>query len=382
VSHTEAMPPRRRRRWVRIVAVSAAVVAVSGMTTTAALGRFGGDGGGTQAASNLPPATTEVAVTTLVATEEFAGTLGYGDTSTVSVLASSTSGVEDGSRIVTWRPGVSEVIERGETVYAVNAEPVVLMYGGMPFFRSLTAGNAGADVEQLEENLAELGYEDFTVDNEYTAATADAVTAWQEDVGLTGTGVFDPATVVVTGGAVRVAELLAPLGGAASGEILSYTGTEREITVELEVSDQQLVEEDLPVTITLPDGTSVDGTVNEIGTVVTGGTGTEDAGVAQGQQQEEPATFEITITVDDTEALGDWETAPVEVLLETDRREDVLAVPVGALVALAEGGYGVQIVEGGVTRYVAVETGLFADGMVEVAGGGIAEGTVVGVPAS
>jgi peptidoglycan hydrolase-like protein with peptidoglycan-binding domain len=347
---------------------------------------FGGGDSGTPAASNLPPATAAVAVTTLVATEEFDGTLGYGDTATVSVLAAGAegagTGVEGaGTGVVTWRPGVAEVIERGEPVYSVNAEPVVLMYGEMPFFRNLTVGDTGSDVEQLEENLSELGYDDFTVDNEYTSATVDAVAAWQEDVGRDATGAFDAASATVTTGAIRVAELVAPLGGAASGEILSYTGTERQITVELEVADQQLVEEDMPVTVTLPDGTNVGGTVSEIGTVVTGGTEPAEAGAGQGQE-EEPTTFEVTITVDDTEALGDWETAPVEVLLETDRREDVLAVPVGALVALAEGGYGVQVVAGTATRYVAVETGLFAAGMVEISGDQVSEGTVVGVPAS
>jgi len=37
-------------------------------------------------------------------------------------------------------------------------------------------------------------------------------------------------------------------------------------------------------------------------------------------------------------------------------------VPVGALVALAEGGYGVQVIEGSTARYIAVKTGMFAGG--------------------
>jgi hypothetical protein len=50
------------------------------------------------------------------------------------------------------------------------------------------------------------------------------------------------------------------------------------------------------------------------------------------------------------------------------------------LLALAEGGYGLQIVESGGTRVVAVKTGLFADGRVEVSGAGLAAGLTVGVP--
>jgi multidrug efflux system membrane fusion protein len=60
----------------------------------------------------------------------------------------------------------------------------------------------------------------------------------------------------------------------------------------------------------------------------------------------------------------------------------VLTVPVAALLALSEGGYGVQVVEGTGTRIVAVETGLFADGRVEISGSGIAAGTNVGVPST
>jgi len=58
----------------------------------------------------------------------------------------------------------------------------------------------------------------------------------------------------------------------------------------------------------------------------------------------------------------------------------VLAVPVAALLALPEGGFGVEIVEGNTTRIVAVKTGMFAAGRVEVSGEGIAEGMKVGVP--
>jgi multidrug efflux system membrane fusion protein len=61
-------------------------------------------------------------------------------------------------------------------------------------------------------------------------------------------------------------------------------------------------------------------------------------------------------------------------------RPDVLAVPVPALLALAEGGYGVQVVEGDTTRTVAVETGLFADGKVEITGNGLQAGLKVAVP--
>jgi hypothetical protein len=58
----------------------------------------------------------------------------------------------------------------------------------------------------------------------------------------------------------------------------------------------------------------------------------------------------------------------------------VLTVPVAALVALAEGGFGVEVVAGDSRRYVAVEAGLFADGRAEVTGAGLRQGMLVVVP--
>ena len=71
----------------------------------------------------------------------------------------------------------------------------------------------------------------------------------------------------------------------------------------------------------------------------------------------------------------------MDVRFVASERPDVLTVPVAALVALAEGGYGLQVIEGGTARYVAVELGMFADGRVEVSGDGLAEGVTVGMPA-
>ncbi len=55
-------------------------------------------------------------------------------------------------------------------------------------------------------------------------------------------------------------------------------------------------------------------------------------------------------------------------------------MPIVALLARPEGGFGVEIVEGSATRVVPVRTGMFANGRVEISGDGIAEGASVGVP--
>ena len=54
----------------------------------------------------------------------------------------------------------------------------------------------------------------------------------------------------------------------------------------------------------------------------------------------------------------------------------MLAVPVEAVLALAEGGYAVEVVDGATTHLVGVELGPFVDGQVEVVGD-VAEGDTV-----
>lgn len=68
--------------------------------------------------------------------------------------------------------------------------------------------------------------------------------------------------------------------------------------------------------------------------------------------------------------------------LTGETRKGVLSVPVNSLLALAEGGFEVQVVEDGKVREVEVELGMFGKGRVEVKGDALKEGMLVGVPAS
>jgi hypothetical protein len=356
-----------------------AAVLVAGVGTAAALG-FGGDPKPAPARSSLPPATAEVTRTTLTQTETVSGILGYGDAVAVTARASGAAaagGASGGGTggTVTWLPAVGAIVTRGKPVYKVDDRPVVLIYGSTPMYRGLVPGDDGADVKQLEQNLSALGYGGFTVDSEYTSATVDAVERWQEDLGLDETGTVDLSQVLVAPGQIRIAEHKLAAGDTASGAVLAWTGTTRLVTVNLDVNKQHLVKTGIAATIELPDGTTVAGTVTSVGTVATTST------TGSGNQAQSSTTIDVTVSAADQEALGTLDSAPVDVVLQADKREDVLTVPVNALVALREGGYGVQVVEATGTRYVAVKTGMFAAGRVEVTGDGIAEGTVVGVPA-
>jgi hypothetical protein len=86
------------------------------------------------------------------------------------------------------------------------------------------------------------------------------------------------------------------------------------------------------------------------------------------------------VTVGFNSAPQGMDEAAVSVGFTASQRDDVLTVPVAALLGLAEGGYGVELVEDAGTRIVGVRTGLFADSRVEVSGGGLTAGQRVGMP--
>jgi multidrug efflux pump subunit AcrA (membrane-fusion protein) len=120
--------------------------------------------------------------------------------------------------------------------------------------------------------------------------------------------------------------------------------------------------------VTLPDAKTAAGTVSDVGTVAT-----TPAGGAAGASP----TIPVVLTLSDPTAAGDLDQAPVTVNITTATAKDVLAVPVGALVQLLDGGHAVQVKDGDQVRYVPVQLGLFAGGWVQVAGEGLAEGQTV-----
>jgi peptidoglycan hydrolase-like protein with peptidoglycan-binding domain len=364
----------------KLLITGAAVVILGGAGAGFVLAR-GSDAEEPAANPALPPATAEVTRTTLMETKSVAGTLGYGDQVPIRAAERGT---------LTWIAPVGAKVRRGTPLFKVDERPLVALYGSVPLYRTLREGTKGRDVRQLERNLAALGYTGFTVDDTYTAATAEVVRTWQARHGLPATGTVELGQVVFLPGSVRIAGHTALVGdtiGGASGEggasVLSYTGTTKKVTVELEVADQALAVKGRRVTVTVPGRGTVKGRISKVGTVVTA-QGTTPDGTSPAPDQTSSAAsdarLEVTLTIANQKALGALDAAPVDVDFVSNKREDVLAVPVVALLALTQGGFGVEVVDGATTRIVPVKTGVFAAGRVEVSGGGITDGTLVGVP--
>lgn len=356
--------PRRRRGRGRRVAGLLVAVAVIGTAGAAVNGLLNGDRTAGKTVSALPPATTTVTRQTLLDTREADGDLGYGPTTTAVSRKPGT---------VTWLPDSGDTIARGKSLYRLDTKPVVLMYGKTPAYRDLRIGTEGRDVEQLERNLKALGYDGFTVDDEYTDSTADAVRQWQEDRNLDETGVVELGRVVFAAGKVRVDSLEAEAGQptAPGQKVLSYTGTDKVITVKLETEDQRVAKEGAKASVTLPGGRTVSGKVTEVATIIEPG---------EGQGAEPETRVEALVSLGRQKAAKGLDKAAVDVTFTASKRKNVLTVPIAALVALQEGGYGVEVVEGGKSRYVGVKTGLFSGGRVEISGDGLAEGMSVGMP--
>jgi multidrug efflux system membrane fusion protein len=339
------------------------------------------------------PDTTTVTRQTLVDVTTVDGTLAYGPEQLIESRIAGT---------VTALPAVGATLDRGRVLFRIDDKPVVLLIGTLPAYRALTAGHAavanadaggagpgtdpgagggpgggsgaavpatkGADVKEFETNLKALGYSGFTVDEQYSQQTAAAVRRWQKDLGLPQTGVVELGRVLYVPGPLRVTKLKASLGAVTNGPVLSYTSTVRLVTANVPEHDQALAKVGTRVTVALPTGTEVPGRVQSVRTPDSDQTAAD----------QEPA-LDVVVGLDDPAAVRDLDDGPARVRFVAQQRRDVLVVPVGALLALAEGGYGLEVIEGGGSRIVAVTTGLFADGKVEVSGPDIREATTVGM---
>ena len=500
-------PETRSRRGLWLLAAVVAAAAVAGGWYLLASGD--GDGPAATAAPALEFA--PVVRTDLVTFQTYEGTLGYTDgdrilspaAGTLTGLAAEGSTVASGDTLFAvdgepvvllagdvpaWRdlgltveddpvlnraagtitgvPADDDTITQGDVLYTVDGEPVVLLYGATPAWRTMRDDDVGADVLQLETALVALGYDPdgtvtvddeytyytelmverwqealgveetgvvsfgdviflpddrlvttvlvsagdsapvggpvftvagevegvsgddvaqlesalvglgfdadgaMTVDGEFTVETETAVIAWQRSTGADDDGVVHLGEVVFLPGPVRIGEQLLDVGSSVGpgAAVLATSSTTTLITLDLPTEDRDAMEVGDRLPVTLPDDTPATGTVTSISDVATTGPDGE-------------STFEVIITIEDAAVAAGFDETPVDVDTVSDEALDVLAVPVTALLALAEGGYAVEVDGGGgQTRLVAVDPGLYADGLVEIDASGIGEGDLVVVP--
>jgi peptidoglycan hydrolase-like protein with peptidoglycan-binding domain len=302
--------------------------------------------------------------------------------------ARSSAAVYGQSATFTKLPSVGQVLQRGENLYEIAGQSVVLLYGSAFPTRAFVAGmSAGSDVAELNENLAALGYGPGLEGDTFSAATAAAIRAFQSAHGLGVTGELLLGSVVFEPGPVRVTSVTPTVGQAVvPGPVLGVTSTARQVKVALAAAQQASVKVGDAVTITLPDNLTTPGRITYVSSVATSPSSKsgESPSGKSGSEEEGSPTIEVDVTPTDPAATGHLDQAPVNVSITTESVHNALAVPIDALLALAGGGYAVEVAEAGVHRLVAVSLGLFddADGLVQVSGQGVSAGRRVVVPAT
>jgi Putative peptidoglycan binding domain len=377
--------PRKLKRWRRrLLAGVAVLVLVAAAGVVIAVTNPFDSGGESRASVGGGTSLATVREGPLSSQTNQSGTLSYAaqaDGSPYSVVNQATG-------IYTWLPSAGKVIDCGQVLYRVGDTPVVLLCGSTPAYRDLSEGDSGGDVRALNSSLVRLGYADRSVldpsSDDFSSETAAALKRLQDKLGVDQTGSLDLGEAVFLPGPLRITKAMARLGTRAMPgvEVAQATSTKRQVTVDLDASQQSQVKVGDRAQITLPDNRTTPGVVSRLGTVATSSDGTgsgSDAGSSSST-----ATLPVYITLERPKAAGSLDQAPVRVQITTAGVKRVLIVPVTALVGQAGGGYAVETVDAqDVHQLVPVTLGLFddANGLVQVSGN-LSAGQQVVVPAT
>ncbi|MBO3741427.1 peptidoglycan-binding protein [Actinoplanes flavus] len=367
-TRTEPQANRARRRWPAAVVVL--LLAGTGAATVVVLRP--GEKQAEQATyqNRTPFALADVTRGDISATSLQNGKLGY---------AGSYQVVNNADGKLTGAPSAGQVIKAGKPIYRVDGQPVIFMTGPhLPAYRALERGLKGADVRQLNASLVALKYatrSQIDPDSDYFGKqTYWAVWRFQKAMKLEKTGSVPLGQVIfLPAKELRITSVASTVGaGVAPGTtVLEASSTERRAALWLNASQQSQVKAGDKVTVTMPTGKSTPGVVSAVGKIAS--------------TEGDKTTVDVSIKLSKPEETGALDQTPVQIAIVSDVSEDVLSVPVSALLALAGGGYAVEVVAAtGAHTLVRVETGLIDDGegRVEVSGDGLAEGQKVAVPAS
>ena len=270
----------------------------------------------------------------------------------------------------------------------------LLMFGDLPAWRDMKEGiAAGEDINQLKLNLIALGYgttETLEMDSAFDSNTTAAIMKLQSDLNLIASGEIDFGEVIFVSGTsmVNSSSTLPNIGEKINTgiELFSLTPIERistqitsdgainitgkslqKVEIQVDVADQNLVVKGSEVEIELPDESTIMGMVHEVGSFAV-------------VPQDGDPFLEVSIAVKGSTEYFKWTGAVVTVNATKELAKEVLASPVNGLLALLSGGYALEIVTENGTTLVPVETGIYADGWVEINGSGLQAGTEIIVP--
>jgi hypothetical protein len=284
--------------------------------------------------------------------------------------------IEEQKRIREMEEGEGSVVDGAEALAIENAQKA--------YDDALKSYNEGVDpTEALAIENAQKAYDDALKSyNEGVDQESELTKAKEEldELKLSAKSeTFSPTNAYASKTAIIVGSYISDVGSAVTlnSPLYNISSVGIEVVFQVDATDQETVSLGDSVEIELPTDERVPTVITFIDQVVT--------------QTQAGEFIEVTLEVLNPEEIEAYDQAPVKVFVTTEISENVLYVPVNALLALAEGGYALEIYdreldgatfegESGVdTSYVAVEIGVFTDGFVEVKGN-ISEGQTVVVP--
>jgi len=284
--------------------------------------------------------------------------------------------IEEQKRIREMEEGEGSVVDAAEALAIENAQKA--------YDEALESYNNGVDTAQaLAIENAQKAYdealESYNKGVDKAAELQQAEEELEELQLAAKSETFSPTNALASETPIIVGSYITSEGSvvAANSQMYNISSTGVEVVFQIDASDQDMVSIGDSVEVELPSEDRIKATISYIDPVVT-----------QGQNGN---FIEVKLDISSTEGFKVYDQAPVDVFVTSEVSQDVLYVPVNALIALAEGGYALEIYNGesevgvfegvsGVdTTYVGVKIGVFTDGFVEVSGN-ISEGMIVVVP--
>lgn len=279
-------------------------------------------------------------------------------------------------RMITWAPEQDTVLAPGDVAIMLDDKPVVLARGKIPgyrelrqipFFQTDRAGNpvglqTGPDVEQLQAFLIDLGFDDdgqLAGEQGFGPSTDRAARAWQASVGHPPDGIINDTHLVFIPGNIRVASTLEV--GDRFAE-LSFTSTDVILTINAPTTARPFFTVGQVVDV-------------EVGDSLVNGTVTKSTRIFEAETNSARQIILVTVPGLGTDDLGE----SVDVVGTVVQADDVLTVPVRALLAFTDGAWGVEVADGsGETEWVAIDLVSVIDTTAVI--DGIDEGTEVVIP--
>lgn len=278
------------------------------------------------------------------------GTVGFPEAGSVEIGAP--------GRVTAVAVSSGDMLDTNQVVISLDGRPVVTMDGVAPFWRDLSAGQQGEDVAALQTFLSSHGYLTWEPDGRFGPSTEAAVEDWQEEHGMSDPdGELRLGDTVVGEWPARVGQIAVDAGDFLNqGDVIgTLTSDTAAVSLELLPSERLRVVEGSEVLIEVA------------------ATGQQASGVV-GRVSLDPVDSEgsplYPAAVEVTEDLDIPDGTQVRLTIVIQRAEDVLAVPVAAVVSGSSGEPVVRVVGADdAIETTPVELGLSEGAWVEVSAG-------------